>query len=90
MTTVADGARRSVNRVEGREKVTGAARYAADTVIADVAHAIIVQSEIPHGRVTPESLELSAASASSAPGVLTVLTPLNCPPLHAPAARDDR
>lgn len=79
-----DEAGRSVNRVEGREKVTGAARYAADTVIADVAHAIIVQSEIPHGRVTPESLERSAARASSAPGVLTVLTPLNCPPLHAP------
>lgn len=75
---------RSVNRVEGREKVTGAAQYAADTVIADVAHAIIVQSEIPHGVVTAESLELSAARASSAPGVLTVLTPLNCPPLHAP------
>jgi xanthine dehydrogenase YagR molybdenum-binding subunit len=86
MTTVADGARRSVNRVEGREKVTGAARYAADVVIADVAHAIIVQSEIPHGRVTAESLESSAARASSAPGVLTVLTPLNCPPLHAPPA----
>ena len=34
--------------------------------------------------VTRESLELSAAAASSAPGVLTVLTPLNCPPLHAP------
>ena len=74
----------SVNRVEGREKVTGAALYAADTVIADAAHATIVQSEIPHGRVTRESLELSAARASSAPGVLAVLTPLNCPPLHPP------
>lgn len=85
MTTVTDaGPGRSVNRVEGREKVTGAALYAADTVIADVAHATIVQSEIPHGVVTRESLELSAARAESAPGVLTVLTPLNCPPLHAP------
>ena len=79
-----EGPGRSVNRVEGREKVTGAALYAADTVIADVAHATIVQSEIPHGRVTRESLELSAARASSAPGVLAVLTPLNCPPLHPP------
>lgn len=85
MTTVRDDeAGRSVNRVEGREKVTGAARYAADSVIADVAHAIMVQSEIPHGRVTRTSLESSAAAASSAPGVLTVLTPLNCPPLGAP------
>lgn len=84
MTTVTDDAGRSVNRVEGRQKVTGAAQYAADTVIAGVTHATIVQSEIPHGVVTRESLELSAARASSAPGVLTVLTPLNCPPLHAP------
>jgi xanthine dehydrogenase YagR molybdenum-binding subunit len=83
-TLKSDEANRSVNRVEGREKVTGAAHYAADTIIADVAHAIIVQSEIPHGVVTRGSLELSAARASSAPGVLTVLTPLNCPPLHPP------
>ena len=75
---------RSVNRVEGREKVTGAAHYAADTVISGVTHATIVQSEIPHGVVTRKSLERSAARASSAPGVLHVLTPLNCPPLHAP------
>ncbi|MET0699492.1 MAG: xanthine dehydrogenase family protein molybdopterin-binding subunit [Mycobacterium sp.] len=75
---------RSVNRVEGRDKVTGEAKYAADTVLADVAHAIVVQSEIPHGVVTRASLEGSAAAASSAPGVLTVLTPLNCPPLQAP------
>lgn len=77
-----EGPNPSVNRVEAREKVTGAALYAADTVIAGVTHATIVQSEIPHGVVTRESLELSAARASSAPGVLTVLTPLNCPPLH--------
>ena len=77
MTTVTDdgGPGRSVKRVEGHEKVTGAAQYAADTVLAGVAHASIVQSEIPHGCVTRESLELSAAAASSAPGVLTVLTP---------------
>ena len=85
MTTKTDEeAGRSASRVEGREKVTGAARYAADTMISDIAHATIVQSEIPHGRVTRESLELSLARASSAPGVLTVLTPLNCPPLHVP------
>lgn len=85
MTTLPnDQAGRSVNRVDGHEKVTGAARYAADTVIADLAHATIVQSEIAHGRVTRESLESSVSRAASAPGVLTVLTPLNCPPLHAP------
>jgi len=89
VTTVVQGARtpdgdRSVDRVEGREKVTGAAVYAADTVISGVTHAVLVQSEIPHGVVTRESLERSAAQASTAPGVLAVLTPLNCPPLYAP------
>ena len=85
MTMVPEAAMgRSVNRVEGREKVTGEALYTADTVIAGVTHATVVQSEIPHGVVTRDSLERSAARASSAPGVLTVLTPLNCPPLHAP------
>jgi xanthine dehydrogenase YagR molybdenum-binding subunit len=85
MTIVSEaGVGRSADRVEGREKVTGEARYAADTVVGGVAHATVVQSEIPHGVVTRASLELSTSRASSAPGVLTVLTPLNCPPLHAP------
>ncbi|MET0475952.1 MAG: xanthine dehydrogenase family protein molybdopterin-binding subunit [Mycobacterium sp.] len=73
-----------MNRVEGREKVTGAAQYAADTIVDGVAHAIVVQSDIPHGVVSRASLEFSATKVASAPGVLTVLTPLNCPPLQPP------
>ncbi|CAN5699080.1 xanthine dehydrogenase family protein molybdopterin-binding subunit [soil metagenome] len=75
---------RSANRVEGRDKVTGDAVYAADTVVARVVHAAVVQSEIPYGTVTRDSLEASATRASAAPGVLSVLTPLNCPPLRPP------
>ena len=73
---------RSINRVEGAEKVTGVARYTADVVLPGLVHAVLVQSEIPHGRVTEESLRASAQRAGAAPGVLQVLTPLNCPPLH--------
>lgn len=73
-----------VNRVEGRDKVTGAARYSADTDVPGVTYAALVQSEVPTGAVTEESLRASAARAASAPGVLSVLTPLNCPPLHPP------
>ncbi len=72
----------SVDRVEGRDKVTGATRYAADTATAGVTYAALVQSEIAHGEVTRESVAAAATAAAAAPGVLHVLTPLNCPPLH--------
>ena len=54
--TTQGGVGRSVNRSEGRDKVTGAALYTADYDVADVAYAVLVQSEVPHGRVTVESL----------------------------------
>lgn len=71
-----------VNRVEGVDKVTGKARYSADTQVEGVAYAALVQAQIPHGRVTAESVDAAAATASAAPGVLYVLTPANCPPLQ--------
>lgn len=73
---------RPVDRVEGRDKVTGAARYAADTAVDGVVHAVLVQSTIAKGRVTASSMTSAAAEAASAPGVLHVVTPLNCPPLQ--------
>ncbi|BBY31772.1 xanthine dehydrogenase family protein molybdopterin-binding subunit [Mycolicibacterium sediminis] len=82
MTTM-DRVGQSVNRVEGGGKVTGAATYTADVVLPGQVHAALVQSEIPHGTVTADSLRASADRVAAAPGVLHVLTPLNCPPLHA-------
>lgn len=73
-----------VDRVEGIDKVTGRAQYAADVDVANVSHAALVQSEIPHGSVTAASLEASTARALAMPGVLHVLTPLNCPALQPP------
>ena len=73
---------RPVNRVEGVEKVTGRARYTADTPVGDVRYAALVQAEITHGRVTPESIAAAAARAAACAGVDYVLTPLNCPPLQ--------
>jgi xanthine dehydrogenase YagR molybdenum-binding subunit len=75
---------RSVNRVEGREKVTGAAVYTADHEVPDVAYAVLVQAEVPRGQVTVESLRAGNRLAAAAPGVCCVLTPMNCPPLQAP------
>jgi xanthine dehydrogenase YagR molybdenum-binding subunit len=82
MTTTPERVGRPISRVEARDKVLGRARYAADTVITDLTYAVLVQSEVPHANVTVDSLQASAARAAAAPGVLSVLTPLNCPPLH--------
>lgn len=74
----------SIDRVDGVDKVTGAAHYTADVTLPGQVHAVLVQSEVPHGHVTGESMRTSAERATAAPGVLHVLTPLNCPRLGAP------
>jgi len=54
--------------LEGRDKVTGLARYAADFEVPDVCYAVLVQSGVSAGRVTVGSLETSAKRATAAPG----------------------
>ncbi|EJZ04229.1 aldehyde oxidase and xanthine dehydrogenase, partial [Mycolicibacterium fortuitum subsp. fortuitum DSM 46621 = ATCC 6841 = JCM 6387] len=71
-----------VSRVEGVDKVTGRARYTADVVIPGLLHAVLVQTQIPHGHVIEQSLRHTADRVSRAPGVLHVLTPMNCPALQ--------
>lgn len=82
MPTPPESMGRSVSRVEGADKVTGRARYTADVVVPGLAYAVLVQAEIPHGRVIEESLRSSADQVTRSPGVLHVLTPLNCPALE--------
>jgi xanthine dehydrogenase YagR molybdenum-binding subunit len=59
-----------VDRVDGPEKVTGQARYAAEIPLARIAYAAIVGAAIPSGR----SLTVATADAISSDGVLAVLT----------------
>jgi xanthine dehydrogenase YagR molybdenum-binding subunit len=66
-----------LSRVEGRWKVTGTARYSAETPALNLAHAVLVGSTIPAGQIV--GIETSAAE--SAPGVMHVLTHLNRAPL---------
>ena len=62
------------NRVDGRLKITGAAKYAADAMPAtQLAHASLVGSAIAHGRIK----EIDDWRAKEAPGVLLVLTHAN-------------
>ncbi|AXV16379.1 xanthine dehydrogenase family protein molybdopterin-binding subunit [Neorhizobium sp. SOG26] len=58
-------------RFEGDLKVTGAAKYALEHPVENLAHGVLVPSTIPAGRVV--SVDMQAALAS--PGVLLVLTP---------------
>ncbi|MEV1084476.1 xanthine dehydrogenase family protein molybdopterin-binding subunit [Streptomyces sp. NPDC050211] len=56
-------------RVEGREKVTGAARYAGEIPFAELAHGWLVLSTVARGRIRAMDTEAVLAM----PGVLTVL-----------------
>ncbi|RVU23653.1 xanthine dehydrogenase family protein molybdopterin-binding subunit [Streptomyces antnestii] len=65
----------SYTRVEGRDKVTGAARYAGDVPFAELAHGWLVLSTIARGRV----LSVESDTVRAMPGVLTVLHHGNAP-----------
>ncbi|MFD0318526.1 xanthine dehydrogenase family protein molybdopterin-binding subunit [Streptomyces flavalbus] len=67
-------------RREGREKVTGRARYAAEHELPGRAHAWPVTATIARGRVR----SVDAAAALALPGVLAVLTHENAPRLAEP------
>ncbi|MFF5724312.1 xanthine dehydrogenase family protein molybdopterin-binding subunit [[Kitasatospora] papulosa] len=69
-----------VVRREGRDKVTGAARYAAEHTSADCLYGWIVPATVPTGRVTA----IRTADALAVPGVHTVLTHDNAPRLKEP------
>ena len=67
----------ATSRVDGLAKVTGAAKYAADHNVAGLVHGSVVGSTIAKGRIT----RLDTGAALAVPGVLTVLTHDNRPPL---------
>ena len=73
----------SVSRVDGRDKVTGAARYAAEFVADESAdtllHGVVVNSTITRGRIV--SFDTGAALAQ--PGVVEVITYLNRPKMRS-------
>ena len=66
-----------MDRVDGRLKVTGGARYSAEFPAAGLAHAVIVQSTVARGRIT----RIDTSAAEKVPGVLRVLTHENAPRL---------
>jgi CO/xanthine dehydrogenase FAD-binding subunit len=65
------------SRIEGREKVTGAAKYAGEYNVATLAHGFVVSSAIAKGRIK----NIQTADVLAVPGVLDVLTHVHRPPL---------
>ena len=59
----------AVPRLNGRDKVTGAARFTVDTALPGMLHGAILRCPLPHARVV--SIDVSAASHH--PGIGTVL-----------------
>ncbi len=59
-----------VNRVDGRQKVTGTAQYAAEAEFPNMSYAVLVGSPVPAGRI----VRIETDEADRTPGVLLVLT----------------
>lgn len=75
MTTAFIG--QPVSRVDGRQKVTGRATYAAEFNVPGLAHGAIVRSLVANGRIA----SIESAAAERSPGVVAVLTHRNAPRL---------
>jgi xanthine dehydrogenase YagR molybdenum-binding subunit len=67
----------ATSRVDGRAKVTGAAKYASEFNTAGLAHASVVTSTIAKGRIA----RIDASEARSVAGVFDVLTHQHRPPM---------
>ena len=73
-----------IDRVDGRLKVTGAATYAAEYKIKNLAYGATVLSTITKGRVK----FIDVDGAKKMPGVIGVMTNENCMMLHSPSGSD--
>jgi xanthine dehydrogenase YagR molybdenum-binding subunit len=62
-----------LDRIDGPLKVCGAARYSAEFTMPRMAHAVLVQSTVPNGRIA----RIDTAAAERSPGVVAVLTHRN-------------
>ncbi|UJW31736.1 xanthine dehydrogenase family protein molybdopterin-binding subunit [Saccharothrix sp. AJ9571] len=71
---------RPLDRVDGTAKTTGEARFAAEYPYPGLAYAAMAHATIARGRITA----IHTGAALAVPGVLTVLTHENAPPMKKP------
>lgn len=79
-----------IDRLDGREKVTGVAKFAAEYPLENLTHATLVYSTIAKGTI--EGIDVSEAEKSI--GVIAVITHKNAPkmkdpPLFSPSGGSD-
>jgi xanthine dehydrogenase YagR molybdenum-binding subunit len=74
------------NRVDGRLKVTGAAKYSVEFEVPKCAHGWTVESNIAKGKITA----IDTKEAQAVPGVLAVLTHLNMPKFKNAPKKEER
>ncbi|WP_432714769.1 xanthine dehydrogenase family protein molybdopterin-binding subunit [Pedobacter sp.] len=67
----------SISRIEGYEKVTGAAKYAGEYNVKGLLYGYVVNSSITKGRIT----HIDIAAAKALPGVIEIFTHENRPSL---------
>ena len=79
-TETTDSIGKPLDRVDGRLKVTGGARYSAEMPVADVLHGVLVMSTVARGRVTA----MDTDAAQRVAGVHQVMTPFNTLRLPTP------
>jgi xanthine dehydrogenase YagR molybdenum-binding subunit len=77
----------STSRVDGRDKVTGAAKYAGEFNVPSLVHGSVVGSTIAKGRI----IGIDIAEAMKVSGVITILWHGNRPPMadNDKAYKDD-
>ena len=84
MTTLTPAVGQARPRLEGADKVTGAARYAAEYPAEGLVYAWAVQSSVAKGTIT----RIDADPAMATPGALAVLSYRNAPRLRSSADRE--
>jgi xanthine dehydrogenase YagR molybdenum-binding subunit len=72
-------------RIDGRLKVTGAARYSGDNTIPNLAFGYLLKSTIASGNIR----SIDTAEADSAPGVVAIFTPFRPLKLYSGLDRTD-
>jgi len=72
---------RQASRLDGPEKVTGSARFAAEVAMDGLCYATLVHATITRGRIAA----VDTAAAETAPGVLKVVTHRTMPRVASPA-----
>ncbi len=73
-----------IDRVDGRLKVTGQAKYSAEYPLKDLAYGVLIQSTISRGKIK----HIDTSAAEKLPGVLMILTHKNAPKIPAKPAAD--